>query len=113
MLAVAVVFGAYYVWTGVQGFLRAGGLGIVEATQRAELIASATVARAATITEAAPEITLRPSPTPLPPCQDFAVVPRVAIVRERPSTASAIVEQIPLGTIVCVLSREPEPNEDW
>ena len=34
-------------------------------------------------------------------------------MRERPSVNSAIVEQIPIGTIVCVLSREPEPNQDW
>lgn len=111
--AIALVFGAYYLWTGIRDFIRAGGLGVIEATQRAEIIASATLNRAATITQAAPEITIRPSPTPLPPCQDFAVVPTVAIIRERPSTASAIVEQIPLGTIVCVLSREPAPNDDW
>lgn len=113
LLAVALVFGAYYVWTGIQDFIRAGGLGVIEATQRAEIIASATLNRVATITQAAPEITIRPSPTPLPPCQDFAVAFNVAIVRERPSVNSAIVEQIPLGTIVCVLSREPEPNQDW
>ena len=113
IVAIALVFGTYYVWTGLRDFIRSGGLGVIEATQRAEIITSATLDRAATITQAAPEITIRPSPTPLPACQDFAVVPNVAIVRERPSTASAIVEQIPLGTIVCVLSREPEPNDDW
>lgn len=113
LLAVALVFGAYYVWMGINDFIRAGGLGVIEATQRAEIIASATLNRAATITRAAPEITIRPSPTPLPPCQDFAVAFNVAIVRERPSVNSAIVQQIPIGTIVCVLSREPEPNQDW
>jgi len=113
LLAVAMVFGVYYVWTGIQAFIRAGGLGVIEATQRAEIIASATLNRAATITQAAPEITIRPSPTTLPPCQDVEVALNVAIVRERPSVNSAIVEEIPLGTIVCVLSREPEPNEDW
>lgn len=113
MLAVALVFGAYYVWTGVQDFIRAGGLGVVEATQRAQIIASATLDRAATITQAAPVITARPSPTALPPCQDFAVAYNVAIVRERPSVNSAVLDQIPLGTIVCVLSREAEPNDDW
>ena len=113
LLAVALVFGAYYVWIGIQDFIRAGGLGVIEATQRAEIIASATLNRVATITQAAPEITIRPSPTALPPCQDFAVAFNVAIVRERPSVNSAIVQQIPIGTIVCVLSREPEPNNDW
>lgn len=113
LIAVAVVFGGYYVWTGVRDFIRAGGMGVVEATQRAGLIASATLNRVATITQAAPQITLRPSPTPLPPCVDFEVIPGVAIIRERPSTASAIVDQIPLGTIVCVLGREPAPNDDW
>lgn len=113
LLAVALVFGAYYMWTGIKDFIRAGGLGVVEATQRAEIIASATLNRAATITQAAPQITIRPSPTTLPPCQDFEVAFNVAIVRERPSVNSAIVAQIPLGTIVCVLSREPAPNDDW
>lgn len=113
LVAVALVFGVYYVWSGFQGFLRAGGLGITEATQRAQIIISATLNRAATITQAAPEVTIRPSPTVLPACEDFEVVPSVAIIRERPSVNSAIVQQIPLGTIVCVIGRADPPNQDW
>lgn len=113
LLAIALVFGAYYVWVGFQDFMRAGGLGITEATQRAGIIVSATLNRAATITQAAPEVTIRPSPTQLPECENFEVVPAVAIIRERPSVNSAIVAQIPLGTIVCVIAREPAPNDNW
>ena len=68
IVAIALVFGTYYVWTGLRDFIRSGGLGVIEATQRAEIITSATLDRAATITQAAPEITIRPSPTPLPAC---------------------------------------------
>ena len=30
LLAAALVFGVYYIWQGVQTFLRTGGLGVVE-----------------------------------------------------------------------------------
>jgi hypothetical protein len=112
LLAIAVVLGGYYLWTGVRDFVRAGGLGITEATTRAQLQVTATAQRLATITSGAPQITPRLTATALPPCQNFEVSVPVAIMRERPSTNAAIVDQIPLGTVVCVLGHS-EANADW
>ncbi|MCU0475773.1 MAG: SH3 domain-containing protein [Anaerolineae bacterium] len=112
LIAVAIGLGAYYTWLGVQDYVRAGGLGVTEATQRADLIASATQERAATFTAVAPAlITLAVTPTPVPPCQDFAVAVTVGIVRDRPSTNAAILEQLPQGTTVCVIARIGEDGE--
>jgi hypothetical protein len=114
LVAVAIGLGGYYVWLGVQDYIRAGGLGITEATQRAELIASATQQRAATFTAIAPSVmgTLPPTPTAVPPCQDFRVTAGVAIVRDRPTTAAGIVSQLPAGTVVCVIGRA-SADDQW
>ena len=40
LLAAALVFGVYYIWQGVQTYLRTGGLGVVESTQRAQQVAN-------------------------------------------------------------------------
>src|SRR5664279_4360278 len=82
LLAAALVFGVYYVWQGVQTFLRTGGLGVVESTQRAQEVDTATadsVTRIATL-----PATLLPTDTPPPACQDFRVIVPAAIVRESP-----------------------------
>lgn len=114
LIAVATGLGGYYIWLGVQDYVRAGGLGIVEATQRADIIASATQARAVTITAIAPIITQFPTPTAVPPCQDFEVAAPVAIIRDRPSTNGAILEQVPQGTVVCVIGRvDDNPENEW
>jgi hypothetical protein len=113
LLAIAVVFGGYYVWTGVQNFMRTGGLGIRESTERARLIATATRETVQT-REAIRETrvaTIRPTPTDVPPCQDFVVIPAQAVIRQLPSTNSELVEQVPAGTILCVIAREP--GTDW
>jgi hypothetical protein len=106
LLAVALVFGAYYVWQGVQTFMRTGGLGVVEATERAQEIRTATAIR---VTERATvALTLFPTATPPPSCTDFRVIVPAAIVREGASTSSAVVTQFTQGTMVCVLSHEGE-----
>ena len=109
LLAVALVFGVYYVWQGVQTFLRTGGLGVVEATQRAEDVSTAT-AQGFT-PRAAFAATLLPTSTDVPPCQDFRVSVPAGIVREGPSTGSAVVTQFREGEIVCVLGREA--GSEW
>jgi len=114
LIAIAVGLGGYYVWTGLQTYIRAGGLGITEATQRADLIASATQARAIVFTAAAPVVTPFPSPTAVPPCQDFEIAAPVAIIRDRPSTNGAILEQARQGTVVCVIGRAGgDPDSEW
>ena len=109
LLAAALVFGVFYIWQGVQNFLRTGGLGVAEATQRAEVVATATAQRVTRLATSA--VTLRPTATPIPPCTDFRVDVPAGIVREGPSTSSAVVTQFNEGTIVCVLQREP--GTEW
>jgi hypothetical protein len=113
LLAIAVVFGGYYVWTGVQNFIRTGGLGIRESTERARLIATATRERVET-SEAIRETrvaTIRPTPTDVPPCQDFLVIPAQAVIRSLPSVNAELVQQVPAGTILCVIAIEP--GTEW
>lgn len=107
IIAIALVFGAYYLWIGFQNYLRTGGLGVVEATERANLIATSTAEQIASI----PSDTPRPSFTPVPECQNFVVSVPSAIVRESPSANGAIVTSLPQGTTVCVLGRDE--GSEW
>ncbi len=109
LLAVALVFGIYYVWQGIQSFIRTGGQGVVEATQRADTFSTATAARIESI--ATLPATLLPTATAPPPCEDFRVSVPEGIVREGPSTSSAVITQFSEGTIVCVLGRVPD--SEW
>lgn len=107
IVAIALVFGAYYLWTGFQNYLRTGGLGVVEATQRANLIATSTAQRSASV----PTLTLRPSFTPVPECQNFIVSVPSAIVRSAPAANGPILTSLPQGTSVCVLGRDE--GSEW
>jgi hypothetical protein len=102
VVAVAIVLAAYYLWVGVQNYLRTGGLGVVEATRQAELIVTATADRV----QGVPTRTPVPTFTPIPACQDFVVTVPSAIVREQPSANAAIVTSLAAGESVCVLGRE-------
>ena len=108
LIAIAVVFGGYYLWLGVSNYLRTGGLGVVEATERANVIATATADRQS----AAPSRTVPPTLTPIPPCQEFFVSVPSAIVRQAPNTNSAIVTQLSESESVCVIGRAEE-DADW
>jgi len=90
---------------GTANFMRTGGLGVVEATERAQIVSSATAVR---VTRMATQeaVQARPSATPLPECQDFRVIVPNAIVRETPASNGAILTGYTEGTIVCVLARE-------
>jgi len=109
VVVLALVMGGFYLWDGMQRFLRSGGFGITESTQRAEIVETATAERAA----ARVIITRTPLPTgtPLPQCQDFRVevvdAPN-ALVRELPNLTAAVIDAFPTGTLVCVLWREPD-----
>lgn len=107
MIAAALVFGGYYLWIGFQNYLRTGGLGVVEATARAELIATSTAQRIASV----PSITPRPSFTPVPECQNFIVSVPSAIVRTAPASNGPIMTSLSQGTSVCVLGREE--GSEW
>ncbi len=107
LVAIAIILGAYYLWQGLRSYLQAGGLGIIEATQQAEIVASATADRILS----APRPTLRPSFTPIPDCKQFVVSVRSAIVRERASTNSPIVTSWSEGTRVCMIDRALDDDE--
>lgn len=107
VVAIAIVFAVYYLWVGVQNYLRTGGLGVVEATRQAELIVTATAERVQSI----PSLTPVPSFTPVPPCQDFVVSVPSAIVRDQPNPRAAIVTALAAGETVCVLGREG--SSEW
>ena len=99
LVAVAIVFAGWYLWQGVQNYLRSGGLGVREVTQQARQDASATVVR-----EMTRQVVLAPPPTrtPWPECQPFVVVVEEAIVRSSPSFDAGIVRALFDGDEVCV-----------
>ena len=109
LVAVAMVFAAWYLWQGVQNYLRSGGLGVQEVTQQARQHASATV-----VQELTREVVLAPPPTrtPMPECQPFVVVVSEAIVRSSPSVDAGIVKALFEGDEVCVMFPAPS-NPDW
>ncbi len=106
LVAVALVMGSFYLWDGTRRFVSSGGLGVVESTQRAQLLATSTAARStrSPITRTPP-----PSPTPQPTCEPFLVevveAPN-AIVRALPSRTGEVLDAWPSGTVVCVIGRE-------
>lgn len=104
VIGALLIFGAYYIWQGAANFVRTGGMGVVEATERAQIVSSATAVR---VTRMATQgTTPRASATELPECQDFRVIVPNAIVRELPAPNAAIVTGLTQGTTVCVLNRE-------
>lgn len=108
-LGAALIFGAYSIFQGAANFIRTGGQGVVEATQHAQVVDTATAFRVTRMaTQAA---ALLPSATPLPECEDFRVIVPNAIVREQPAPNAPIVTGLMQNTIVCVLSREP--GTEW
>lgn len=108
LVGTALVFGAYYIWNGAQNFLRTGGRGVVETTQRAVIVASAT-AQSQPITR---QPSRTPFPTPFPTCQDFIVIVPNARVREQPNELSAVVDSFFESDTVCVVGK-PSPESEW
>ncbi len=105
------VFGGYYVWLGLIGFLEDQGDITAQVTR--EAVASAT-ARAEPALRF-PTLYMPPSFTPLPPCIWFAVDVERAVYRECPSQNDQdcpIREVIPYGTELCAYSRVPG-SEEW
>jgi len=108
LVGVALVFGLYYLVQGVQNFFRTGGQGVVEATERAVVVSSATAARVTQFQSGDDDSTPFPSRTPVPECQNFVVSVPNAIVRDAPSSGGTLLGSLVEGEEVCVLGREPE-----
>lgn len=103
LVAVALVFGGFYLLQGAQNFIRTGGHGVEEATSRAQAVESATAQRVTRMATSPSE--LRPSATPQPECQDFRVIVPNAIVRAQPGASAPVLTGLNQGAIVCVLGR--------
>ncbi len=110
VLAAMLVFGVYFVWSGIQNYM-AGNL-------QGALLAGAT--RAAQVTPISgegesptPELrfTAAPTRTPVPECQDFVITVPEAIIRKCASTNCAIVGVRHQGDVVCVLERDYTAGE--
>lgn len=108
LLGIAIVFGLYYLWAGLRNFMSTG-VSVVESTQQVIERNTATAVRIREIAVNAPSPL--PSFTPIPPCQDFAVGVREAIVRAEPSTSSRIAGVLKEGATVCVIAALP--NTTW
>jgi hypothetical protein len=108
LIGVALVFGLYYVWLGVQNFLRSGGRGVIETTERAVIVSTATAQSVLPTRQA----TLMTSPTPIPECEPFIVNVPNARVRESPSENAATITSYFENQEVCVLGRV-SPDSEW
>ena len=108
LLGIAIVFGVYYLWLGIQNFMSTG-VTVVESTRQAIVEHTATAARIVELEYLAP--TSLPTYTPVPACQDFVVIVRSAIIRAQPSTDSKIVAAVKEGETVCVIANEPD--SEW
>ena len=108
LLGIAIVFGLYYMWLGLRNFMSTG-VTVVESTRQAIEETTATAIRIVELERLAP--TPLPTYTPVPPCQDFVVIVRSAIIRAEPSTNSSIVDAVDEGDTVCVIAKEPE--SEW
>jgi len=111
LLGIAVVFGLFYLWTGIQNFIASGGLPIFEATEQAVEVATETAVQVQT-QQTVSTIPPRPTATPFPECIDFVVNVPSAVVREGPTTGSLALDSITEGEVVCVISRA-ETNPEW
>jgi hypothetical protein len=107
LVGIALVFGIYYVWLGIQSFLRSGGRGILESTRSAAIVSTAT---AASMETGIP--TVKPTTTPFPPCIPFIVIVPNARVRAAPSDSGAVLTSFFMDDPVCVEGRSA-PDSEW
>ena len=108
LVAIALVFGVYYIWLGVRDFLGSNTLNVQQATRTVSAGITSTAQQVATQDAYTPF----PTFTPLPECTDFVVTVERAIVRATPNTGAPVLTTYTQGQIVCVISRAPE-NPEW
>ncbi len=107
LTAAMLVFGGFFIWRGVQNYLRGTALQVFQATENPESFTAvfATPARD-------PRFTPVPTRTPIPDCQDFEVTVPEAIIRECASVNCPLVDVRREGDVVCVL--QPDYTEaEW
>jgi hypothetical protein len=111
LVGVALVFGVFYLWQGAQNFIRTGGLGVEEATRRAQIIETATEEEVLATRPPTREMTPLAQATAIPDCIEFRVIVPNAIVRSQPSSNASIVAGLTQGTGVCVLGQDT--GSEW
>lgn len=114
LIAVALVFGSYLLWTGFTAWLDEGAAETRarEATEQSQITATFETF------QELPTLVLFPTNTPIPPCEYFTVRgPQAAFVRECPSTTCDDVSFVEANEVVCVVGigrTEDYPNvTDW
>ncbi|SRR5690554_778617 len=113
LIGALIVFGGYYVWTGMLRFFEDSGDITAQVTRQAR--ASATAPAGSGGLGALPTVPVYATYTPLPPCQWFEVTVERARYRECPSEDSEICESrgsLEMGTRVCVYERSKD-NAAW
>src|SRR5262245_9580170 len=90
LVGIALVFGGYYLWLGAQNFLRTGGKGVVEATERAVIVSTATAQ--SFIPTHLPTSPF--TPTTVPECLAFIVSVPNARVRQSPSENAPTIDSL-------------------
>lgn len=108
LLGMAFVFGLYYLYAGVRDFMESGGVPPLDPTQEIVVGATRTAERRLDVQADLP--TRRPTSTPIPPCQDFAVSVSSAVIRSGPTTSSEFIDNRAEGEIVCVIGLEAGTN---
>ncbi len=100
LTAAMLVFGGYFIWSGIRTYLSTSVPGVVPPVTEA--------ARVTVGVSPPPDLRFTPPPTrtPVPACQDFVVTVPEAIIRQCPSTTCAMKGVRHEGDIVCVLERE-------
>lgn len=104
LISIAFIFALFYLWQNVQNFVRSGGISVAETTQIANRNITATIRNQRTAVANAP--TRRPTATPKPACQTFEVNAPSGVVRQAASTRATVIESLPRGTPICVLSSQ-------
>jgi len=113
LIGALIVFGGYYVWTGMLRFFEDQGDITAQVTRQA--LSSATAPGAAGGLGALPTARSFATYTPLPPCQWFEVTVERARYRECPSEDSDLCpsrDSLTAGTRVCVYERSKD-NAEW
>ncbi len=106
LAAAMLVFGGYFIWSGLRNYLSGAFQAFTTATD-----IPLTAAEPGTGPTLDVRFTPIPSRTPVPDCQDFVVRVPEAIIRECASTSCAIAGTLREGAVVCVLERDYASSE--
>lgn len=107
LTAALLVFGGFFIWRGIQNYLRGVEFPLSQETAAPE-------SGTAVFDTPAPDLRFTPVPsrTPIPDCQEFEVTVPEAIIRDCASMNCLLVDVRHEGDVVCVLERD-YVEEEW